>query len=691
MMRPVMRPAVFGGSTRRAVAALVLAAAAGAASPAAAQPRVTFAKDVAPIFFEHCSSCHRPGEIAPFSVLTYRDVRPRAGAIARAVRTRGMPPWKPEPDDDAEFIGARRLTEAQIRTIERWVELGAVEGDPADLPPPPAFTEGWRLGRPDLVVAMPAAYALPAGGSDVLRNFVMPIPDAGTRYVSGIEFRPGNARVVHHANIRIDRSGGSRLADQADPEPGYDGRITTGSFPDGHFLGWTPGQLAPIAPDLAWPLEAGSDLVVQLHMKPGDSPEMVQASVGFFFTDRPAGPTPVMLRLGRQNIDIAPGDARYVIEDRYVLPVDVAVVGVQPHAHYRAREVSGVASLPDGTRKRLIEIKDWDFNWQDAYRYAKPISLPRGTVLSMRYTYDNSAANRRNPDRPPRRVRWGQNSTDEMGDLWIQVVARTNQERDVLRADFGPKVMAEDAAGYEKTLEADPDNFRLHEAVAAIYLLLDNTDSAIPHLRESLRVNPGSVEAHYNLATALVWQRRPDESIEHFRRALQINPKHVPAHVNLGAVLRAQNRLDDAAAHLHRALAIQPDNAVAHTNLAGILAAERRLREAAAHYRLALQSNPDLLESLTDLAWMLATSPDPDIRDPEEAVRLADRAVVLTRRRDVRALETLAAAYAAAGEFRQAVASQQAALGLAEAAGIDTSDLRGRLELYRKGVPYREP
>jgi tetratricopeptide (TPR) repeat protein/mono/diheme cytochrome c family protein len=681
----------IGARVLARVAVGVLAGTAAIAQDAAAQAAVTFSRDVAPIIFGRCSSCHRPGEIGPFSLLTYQDVRPRASAIARVTRSHAMPPWKPEPGY-GDFLGARQLTEAQIDTIQRWINDGAVEGDPSDLPPLPKFPEGWGLGQPDLVITMAEPYTLPAGGPDVLRNFVIPIPLKQMRYVKGVEFRPGNAGVVHHANMRIDRTATSRLLDQADPAPGFDGLITSGHFPDGHFLGWTPGQLPPLADAMAWRLEPDSDLVVQLHMHPGGRPEIVQPSIGFFFTDRPPERTPLMLRLGRQNVDISPGVTNYLVEDSYVLPVDVDVYTVQPHAHFRAREVKGYATLPNGTKKWLIYIKDWDFNWQDVYRYAEPFALPKGTTLAMQYVYDNSADNRRNPDRPPKRVRWGQNSTDEMGDLWIQVLPRTTEDRKRLVAGFGPKVMAEDAAGYEKLLEVDPRNVRLHDAVAVIYLALDRTEEAVAHLTEALRVDPEFELAHYNLATALVGLNRLSDAVDHFRRAVQIKPAFVAARVNLGAVLRLQHRFDEATTELGEALRLEPGNAVAHTNLGGILVAQHKPREAIAEYRLALRANPDLLESLTSLGWTLATSPDAAIRQPAEAGRLAARADDLTNHQDARVLDTLAAAYAAEGRFAQAVATEQRALELAETAGNrDAADqLRSRLELYRRNRPFRD-
>ena len=281
-----------------------------------------------------------------------------------------------------------------------------------------------------------------------------------------------------------------------------------------------------------------------------------------------------------------------------------------------------------------------------------------------------------------------------MGDLWIQVLPRSNADRARLLSDFGPKVMAEDAAGYEKMLEADPQSARLHEAAAAIDLLLGRADTAQAHLEASLRINPDSAEAHYNLATALVGRGQLPDAEAHLRRTLQIQPDHLAAHVNLGAVLRMRGQLDEAKTHLKRALELDPANAAAHTNLGGTLAAERKFSEAIQEYRLALRSNPDLLEPMTDLAWLLATSKDPSLRGPAEAVRLAQRAVQLTGEQDVRALETSAAAFAANGQFAQAVGAQQRAIALATLNRMPNAvveSLQARLDLYRRDVAYYEP
>ncbi len=413
---------------------------------------VTFTEDVAPLLFDRCAMCHHPDGPAPFSLLTFDDAKPRATLIAAATQAHFMPPWKTAPGGP-EFVGQHPLSEQEIDVIRQWVANGAPQGDPRRMPVP-RWSEGWQLGAPDLVVTLPQPFVLPPDGTDVSRVFVIPLPVTTLRYVRGLEFRPGNAKVVHHANIRIDPTRASRQLDEETPAPGYDGLILRSAvFPDGHFLGWTPGQVAPLLPKgLAWRLRPDSDLVVEVHMQPTGKPELVSPSIGLFFGDDPPDRVPLMLRLGRQNIDIAAGEADYTVADSFVLPVDVEVQAVQPHAHHRARHITGTALLPDGTSRSLIDIPDWDFRWQHVYRYVSPIALPKGTTIAMRYSYDNSAANARNPQQPPLRVTWGQWSRDEMGDLWIQVLTRSEQDRQQLNAAFRPKAIAEDAIGYEQMI-----------------------------------------------------------------------------------------------------------------------------------------------------------------------------------------------------------------------------------------------
>ena len=682
-------------SLRSVVFALVLGLL--ASSPVVAQQGPTFSRDIAPILFAHCATCHRPGEVGGFSLLSFADVRPRAAAIARVTRLRAMPPWKPDAVPGAALLGARSLDEHAVDLIERWVAGGALEGAPADLPAAPTFPDGWQLGQPDLVVSMNEPYVVAAGGRDVLRNFVIPLNLPVGRYVRGLEFRPGNARVVHHANIRVDRARAARAADGADVEPGFDGRLNAGTeFPDGQFLGWTPGQLPPLlAGDSAWWLDAGSDLVVQLHLRPTDGQERVQVRIGLFFTDEAPKRTPVMVRLGKQDIDLPAGASEYRVEDTYRLPVDAELLAIQPHAHFRARDVNASAQLPDGSLRQLLHIGSWDFDWQDQYRYVDPIRLPAGSVLRMTFRFDNSASNPRNPDFPPRRVRWGQNSNDEMGDVWFQLVAPDARTRARLLADSGRKVLGEDAVGFETLLEAEPGNPRLHEAAAAIFLTLGQTDRGVDHLERALGLDPQSAEAHYNLATALAWQGRTGDAIAHLREALAADPTHVGARVNLGALLRSNGDAVAATTELKRALELAPANAAAHTNLAGILMQGGRVTEAVEEYRAALSANPRLPEALTELAWTLATSPSSALRNPLEAMRYAERARELTNGTDVRALDALAAAYASSERYAEAARTVDAALQLIPARAPGSEEARRLLQqrrtTYRGRQPYRDP
>jgi tetratricopeptide (TPR) repeat protein len=311
-------------------------------------------------------------------------------------------------------------------------------------------------------------------------------------------------------------------------------------------------------------------------MQPSGKAEQVSPSIGLYFGDAAPTRTPAMLRLGRQDIDIPAGDAKYVISDSYTLPVDVDVEAVQPHAHYRARDVRGVATLPDGSMKRLIDIADWDFRWQHVYRFVTPIRLPKGTTVSMRYTYDNSADNARNPQRPPIRARWGQRSAEEMGDLWLQVLPRDGDDLDRLSRDFRPKVAAEDVKGYEAEIEKHPDDAGLHDDVALLYMELGKNGKAIEHFKTSLALKPKSAPAHYNLATALTVARQLDEATAEYREALKIDPAYANAHNNLGNVLLSQKRFDEAIREFEEVVRLQPESAAARKNLAAAYAAAGR-------------------------------------------------------------------------------------------------------------------
>lgn len=635
--------------------------------------------------------CHHPDGSAPFSLLTYASARQHATQIAAATRSRYMPPWQSEPGY-GDFVGHDPLTDAQIALIDRWVRDGAPEGEGPIPPPLKTWSDGWPLGQPDLVVTLPKAFELPADGGDRSRVFVMPVPSRGLRYVRGLAFRPGNPRAVHHANIRIDPTRASRALDEEDPRPGYDGVILRSAvYPDGHFLGWTPGQIAPLVPAaLAWRLPPDTDLVVEVHMQPTGKPETVQPAIGLYFGDEPPTRSPAILRLGRQNIDIAPGDARYTVTDSFTLPVDVEVQAVQPHAHQRAVTVTGMATRPDGRTEWLIYIKRWDDRWQHVYRYVTPIALPKGTVLSMAYTYDNSEANPRNPDRPPVRVHWGQWAKDEMGDLWVQVLTRDEPDRRILVAAFQPKAAAEELVGYARMIAGDPTRVQLHDDAGVLALELGRASEAVRHFEASAALRPASAQAHYNVATARTLSGDLRGAVGEYEQAIRIRPDYPAAHNNLGSALLRLGRRDEALARFREAIRLRPDYAEAYYNLGSVSALAGRADEAIARWREALGLDPDLVPALTDAAWLLATSPGAATRGLQEAVGLGERAVALTAGRDAAALDALAAAFAAAGRFEEAGERARAALALTPDDRFAAA-IQQREALYRRRVPYTAP
>ncbi len=494
---------------------------------------------------------------------------------------------------------------------------------------------------------------------------------------------------MHHANIRVDRTEGSRKLDDEDPAPGYQGLLLPSAvFPDGHFLGWTPGQNAPLLPrDLAWRVTRGTDLVVEIHFVPSGKPEVVKPSVGLYFTNEAPKHTPAMLRLGRQDIQIPAGQKDYVSTDTFVLPVDVDVLAVQPHAHYRAREVRGTATRPDGTTTPLIYIKDWDYRWQHVYRYVAPLSLPKGTTLSMRYVFDNSAGNPRNPHQPPRQVRWGQQSTDEMGDLWVQMLPRTDSDLQALNDVLRVKHMTEEAVGYEMMILAEPASVSLHNDVALLYAELGAIDKAVAHFETVLKLQPDSAAAHFNLGTALSSLGKVAEAIDQYRQALQLRPDYAAAHNNLGQALLAQGNMEQSQRHFQEAVRLDPAAAGPHYNLGVIARARGDLPEAVGRFREAVRLLPDWVEAVGSLAWVLATAPSTAQGDWDEAVRLAEHAASLTNRRSAGVLDILAAAHAAAGRFDLATSTCEAALRLQPAARLAAA-IRQRLALYKQGRRY---
>jgi hypothetical protein len=417
--------------------------------------RVTFSESIAPIVYANCVTCHRPGQAAPFSLITYDDVRKRGALIAKVTGSRFMPPWQAT-HGYGDFDGERRLTDEQIKTIATWVSEGMPQGDPARMPALPAFPDGWRLGTPDLVLQMPASFDVPASGPDIFRNFVIPSGLVEDKWVRAVEFRPSARTVVHHALFSYVRAGAFAAVDAADGQPGFRGLSPVGfnpsAAPSGPLGGWAVGASPRFLPDgLALPMAKGSDVVIQMHFHPTGKRETERSTIGIYFADRAPERRLVQVQLPGlfgigAGIDIPADEKAYAIESTATLPVDVNVFAVAPHAHYLAKEIKATATLPDGSTRPMLWIQDWDFNWQDGYNYKKPVLLPKGTRLDVRIVYDNSASNPRNPSSPPKRVQWGEQSTDEMGTVSFQLIP-VNREDEPAWQQF--------AAGWLRTTLAD--------------------------------------------------------------------------------------------------------------------------------------------------------------------------------------------------------------------------------------------
>ncbi len=415
----------------------VLLLLATACSAAEALPdHVTFNEHIAPILFAKCAGCHRPGEIAPFALLTYADAKKHAKQLAEITTERTMPPWHADKDNPA-FLNNRSLDERQIALLAAWQRGGVVEGDATKLPPAPKFAEGWAMGTPDLELKMPEAYQIPPEGRDTYRNFVLPLDFAEDKWISAIEVRPSSPEVVHHILIFLDTDGSAAKRDAKDPRPGYNGFVSVGLT---YVAGWAPGA-GPLVlpPDLAWRFPKGANLVLQTHLSPKGKAMQEATSVGLRFAKEPPPHTYTTVQLPPQfgilnGIQIPPGEKNYTLRDSFTLPIDCDAFAVGAHAHYLGKRMTMTATRPDGSKQTLLKVTDWDFAWQEQYAYRERIPLPKGTRLDTEVVWDNSAANERNPSKPPVPVHWGIASADEMGSVTVGVVPRKNEDLEVLRA-----------------------------------------------------------------------------------------------------------------------------------------------------------------------------------------------------------------------------------------------------------------
>jgi len=406
-------------------------------------PGVTFSHDVAPLLYRQCAACHHAGGGAPFSLVTYGEAAGKAGLIATVAAKRYMPPWLPTAP---HFAQERRLSGAEIAVLVEWAAAGAPPGDLAETPLPPDFPQGWPAGRPGLEAEMRTSFAVPPDGPDLYRCFAIPLPRQPLRYIRQIEIRPANPKVVHHALLFQDVS---RQARQRDSGDGYDCFGTPGFLPARGLGGWTPGApVLTMLPGMAETLYAGADLVLQLHYHPTGKPESDRTRVALYFTDEKPQRHLLEVGLTSSRIDIPPGDSNYKVTDHFTIPVDVDLMGIIPHAHYICKDMLGYAVLPNGKRLTLIHIPEWNFNWQDQYRYPTPIRLPADTRVEMQFTYDNSEANPRNPNHPPRRVLYGPASTDEMAGLHLQVAPVRGSDLEELSQALWSRMMRSVGGGF---------------------------------------------------------------------------------------------------------------------------------------------------------------------------------------------------------------------------------------------------
>ena len=437
MNQTMIRVARIGGL----VCLLLLALPLGTLGATTDRP-VTFNEQVAPVIYQNCSSCHRPGEAAPFSLLSYQEVIRKGKTIAKATAAHAMPPWKAEPASYA-YRDERRLTDEQIALIQAWVKQGMPEGNDSQKPTPPKFASDWQLGPPDLVVEMPAGFHVPADGPDIYRNIPIQLGVTEDKWLTAIDMKPSARAVVHHVLYFADGNGRIHERPQQGTEPGFSGMRAGGaSIPLG---GWAVGAQPHFLPDgLAMLVPKGSDLVVQYHFHPTGKPEVEKSVIGLYFAKKAPERTLLRIQLPPHyslfsGLDIPAGQKDFVIRDSYILPEAIDAVGVGAHAHYLATHLKMTATLPGGETKTLLLIKDWDFAWQDRYYFKDYVALPKGTKLDAEIHWDNSAENPHNPSDPPIHVSWGEESKDEMGSISLIAVPHLESDLSVLQKDIAAR------------------------------------------------------------------------------------------------------------------------------------------------------------------------------------------------------------------------------------------------------------
>jgi hypothetical protein len=363
----------------------------------------TFSKDVAPIFFKKCAACHRPDAAAPMSLLSYKDARPWATSIKEKVLDRTMPPWHADPKY-GEFENDRSLSNKDIDTIRKWVDSGAPEGDPKELPPRPVFSEGWKIGKPDIVLTMPVKYMVPATGVLDYKYFEVPTHFDKDRWVQAAEVRVGNPAVVHHVIIFVKPPGSSS---SGSPDIGLSDGLES-------LTGVAPGEDPVILPEgVGMLIRAGSALVFQVHYTPNGVAQSDQTSVGLVFCKKPVAKEAMGDAAMNVNFAIPPGDPNYEVRSSWQVDADCHLTALMPHMHVRGKDFRYTLVYPDGSSRVILYVPRYDFNWQTRYKFAQPVAAPKGSRIDCLAHFDNSPGNKSNPD-PARLVRWGPQTWDEM-------------------------------------------------------------------------------------------------------------------------------------------------------------------------------------------------------------------------------------------------------------------------------------
>ncbi len=389
-------------------------------APGAGPP--TYTRDVAPILRARCGECHRAGQVAPFTLDNFEQARKRAADIASVVEERSMPPWKPAPGFGPKLKHDRSLGRDEIALIRAWADAGAPRGAGPDPSPDVRAGDGWKLGNPDLVLEPSEDFTIPASGPDLYRCFVIPTDLPDDVYVSAVEYRPGNRRVVHHLMAFVEVAGQGRRRDQAEPGPGYTSYSGAGVEIVGDLGGWAPGNEPGHLPEgVGRSLPRRADVILQVHYHPDGKPEVDRTRIGLHFSRKPVRRTLQWKGVMSCDIRLEPGEPDTTVKASWMVPVDVEALAVSPHMHQLGREMRMTATLPGGKIVDLIEVRDWDPGWQGTYTFEKPVPLPKGTMVKVVARFDNSA-HPRNPHSPPKVVKWGHGSTDEMCVGYIAVV-----------------------------------------------------------------------------------------------------------------------------------------------------------------------------------------------------------------------------------------------------------------------------